>query len=162
MKKKTQFSSGINVGSASLAMVFSILCLTVFSVLSLITANNDYKLAEKNSSSLKEYYSADYNATEFANALITTYTSSSSAYNEETVNKHKDEYSLNEKNENGIITAAFSVPINEKTALSASLEIKNGKATILKWRIEDTYTQEYDTSLPVWNGEDSQGVDIIK
>ena len=47
MKKKTQFSSGINVGSASLAMVFSILCLTVFSVLSLITANNDYKLAEK-------------------------------------------------------------------------------------------------------------------
>ena len=159
MKKKTQFSSGINVGSASLAMV-SILCLTVFSVLSLITANNDYKLAEKNSSSLKEYYSADYNATEFANALITTFTSSPSADDEETVNKHKDEYSLNEKNENGIITAAF--PINEKTALSASLEIKDGKATILKWRIEDTYTQEYDTSLPVWNGEDSQGVDIIK
>ena len=95
MKKKTQFSSGINVGSASLAMVFSILCLTVFSVLSLITANNDYKLAEKNSSSLKEYYSADYNATEFANALITTYTSSSSADDEETVNKHKNEYSLN-------------------------------------------------------------------
>ena len=55
MKKKTQFSSGINVGSVSLAMVFSILCLTVFSVLSLITANNDYKLAEKSSSSDSRY-----------------------------------------------------------------------------------------------------------
>ncbi len=162
MKKKSTFSPGINVGSASLAMVFSILCLTVFSVLSLITANNDYKLAEKSSSSLTEYYSADYNATEFANALTTTLGSFTSSDAEEIINNHKDEYSLTEKNENGIITADFSVPINEKTALSISLEIKNGKATILKWRAEDTYTQEYDTSLPVWNGEDSQGVDIIK
>ena len=42
VEQNTRQSSGINIGSASIIMVFSVLCLTVFAVLTFVTANNEY------------------------------------------------------------------------------------------------------------------------
>ncbi|MBR5228687.1 MAG: hypothetical protein IKV96_02485 [Firmicutes bacterium] len=57
-------SSGINIGSASIIMVFVVLCMTIFSVLSLMTAVNEFDTAEKYASSVAAYYEADCNGDE--------------------------------------------------------------------------------------------------
>lgn len=62
MQQNERKSSGINIGSASIIMVFSVLCLTIFAVLTFVTANNEFKLAEKSSNAIKTYYEADTRA----------------------------------------------------------------------------------------------------
>ena len=51
---------GFNVGSASVIMVFAVLCLTIFSVLSLMTSNSDLRLSRRASKSIEDYYYAEY------------------------------------------------------------------------------------------------------
>ncbi|MBC8532017.1 hypothetical protein [Gehongia tenuis] len=49
----------IRISGVSLIMVLMILCLTVFAVLSLITARSEWKLAEKSVGFTKSYYEAE-------------------------------------------------------------------------------------------------------
>ena len=53
--KAERRSVGINVGSASIVMIFAVLCLTVFSTLSFVTANHERKLAEKSALAVQHY-----------------------------------------------------------------------------------------------------------
>lgn len=55
---------GMNIGGSSLIMVFSVLCLTIFAVLTFLTANSEYKLANKSAQIIKNYYYADTLAVE--------------------------------------------------------------------------------------------------
>lgn len=57
--KAERRSVGIHVGSASIVMIFAVLCLTVFSTLSFVTANHERKLAEKSTLAVQQYYAAD-------------------------------------------------------------------------------------------------------
>lgn len=52
------------VGGTSLLVVFAVLCLTVFALLSLATVRSDTKLADASQRSVKEYYAADLQAQE--------------------------------------------------------------------------------------------------
>lgn len=62
MKQKTEFHFG--VGASSILMIFTVLCLTVFSVLTFSTARADQRLTEKALDGTKEYYAADRQAEE--------------------------------------------------------------------------------------------------
>lgn len=57
MDKKLKMSLGL--GGPSIIMIFVILCLTTLGVLSLTTANADWKLTTKNANFLTSYYDAD-------------------------------------------------------------------------------------------------------
>lgn len=57
MKPKNSFFPG--AGASSILMIFVVLCLTVFGVLSYVTANADGKISAKNGESVEAYYSAD-------------------------------------------------------------------------------------------------------
>ncbi len=45
---KSEMKSGANIGSASLILIFIVLCLGTFGLLSLTSAKNDLDLAERN------------------------------------------------------------------------------------------------------------------
>lgn len=60
MKKKTRI--GLNIGTSSILLVFVLLCMVTFAILSFVSANADYKL----SSSLGERTSAYYEASNLA------------------------------------------------------------------------------------------------
>lgn len=54
MKEKKSFHIGI--GITSMLMIFVVLCLTTFGILSYTSANAEYKLTENNSNYVKSYY----------------------------------------------------------------------------------------------------------
>ena len=60
---------GLNVGSASIVMIFAVLCLTVFAVLSLLTARSELALAVRAADSVTDYYAADAHAVAIYDAL---------------------------------------------------------------------------------------------
>lgn len=62
MKKDKERSSFVNIGSSSLLIVFLILCLTTFAILSLSSAKSDYSLSERLAKHKSQYYEASSHA----------------------------------------------------------------------------------------------------
>ena len=60
MNKKKNF--GVNIGSASILLIFVIICLVSFAVLSIVSANADNKLTQKVLDRTTAYYEACNNA----------------------------------------------------------------------------------------------------
>ncbi|MDF1494714.1 hypothetical protein [Caproiciproducens sp. CPB-2] len=56
MRRKGNFHLG--VGASSILMIFVVLCLTTFGVLSYVTANADNKISTKNAETVENYYAA--------------------------------------------------------------------------------------------------------
>lgn len=71
---------GINVGSASILLIFVILCLISFAVLSIVSSNADHKLTQKVLARTSTYYDACNTAQEslarLDNVLSTQYSTS--------------------------------------------------------------------------------------
>lgn len=66
---KKQPAFGINIGSASILLIFVILCLVSFAVLSIVSANADNKLTQKVLNRTTSYYEACNNAEEALAAI---------------------------------------------------------------------------------------------
>lgn len=66
MNKNKKQASFINIGSSSLLIIFLILCLATFAVLSLSSAKSDYSFSQK----LAEHKTAYYNASSQAELIV--------------------------------------------------------------------------------------------
>jgi len=137
-KPKQHKSAGVNIGSASLVMVFVVLALTIFAVLSLVSANNELRLSAKFSESVKNYYAADYKACTIIETIENKVDS-------------KTAIDLPEVLFEGSI-GSFSVPINDYQDLCVEVDISDIQLQILSWQVKNTMKQVYDNSVPVWTG----------
>lgn len=138
------------VGGSSIIMVFAVLCLTVFAVLTLMTAKTEFDTSQRLNESIKNYYRADHKASEFVAAL-------QSADNiieiQVIANKNGAVCEAMTDTDSGIfLFVDYSVPIDESQDLSIRLEITPGSNTevcinIVKWI--SVYTDEWssETSL---------------
>jgi len=115
--------NGAGIGSASLTLIFAVLCLAVFSLISHTAAANDMALAKAEAALVKGYYEADALAEQLAAEV------------------------------EGTGRTEFSVAVSQSRELYVILDIKEDTADILAWRIRDTGEWRPDTSLPVWPGE---------
>jgi hypothetical protein len=62
MAKKSKFSANPGTGISSILMIFVVLCITTFGVLSFVSARADLKLTEANAQTVQTYYSAEEKA----------------------------------------------------------------------------------------------------
>lgn len=62
MKQNKQQSTFVNIGSSSLLIVFLVLCLTTFAILSLSSAQSDYSFSKRSAEHKTEYYEASSRA----------------------------------------------------------------------------------------------------
>jgi len=139
-------STGINIGSSSILMIFVVLCLVAFSSLSIVSANSDYLLSQKLAQKTTAYYEAcnlaENSLASIDETLQTCYNSSDS----------KESYF----SKTGYSTS-FYIPIYELLSLYVEIKPsypeKNGDLfyTIQSYKVEITGTLEIDDSLPVIN-----------
>jgi hypothetical protein len=150
-RKKAKKSHGINTGSISLIMIFTVLCLTVFAILTLVSANAEYKLCVKYSESIKEYYENDYNASEFINTVC-KYSSESSS-DDDIMRKVQGEADYASMvGDILVIEKAFS--ISENFELAVTLEVANGKVEIVSYiynAISDMAEPQFN--INIWTGD---------
>ena len=62
MKRNKQQTTFVNIGSSSLLIVFLVLCLTTFAILSLSSAQSDYSFSKRSAEHKTEYYEASSRA----------------------------------------------------------------------------------------------------
>ena len=159
MKKGNQ-QSFVNIGSSSLLMVFLVLGLVVFAILSLSTAKSDSAFAEKQAAHRSEYYEACNTAEDIVADV-------SRAMNGETVGTARSdiqEYLTSYRHDDIALTPGtdeesaapiltFSVPINESQELSVELALDFTSRMIednvrrTKWQVVSTDEWESDDSV---------------
>ena len=129
-------SGGVS-GAVSLVMIFCVLCLAVFSVLTLATADREAKLSEMTARSAEEYYRADHDATVIAAALRSG--SPIPADLDVAIAWDGD-------------TASFRLPVSDSLGLDVALSIHGGTYEILRWQTVYTGSWEPDEFLDLWDG----------
>ena len=142
----------INIGSSSMLVVFIILCLVTFSVLSVASANNDRKYSEKIADRTTAYYEASNKAEELLSQIDDKLKQVYEQYNAGYLSQVPDVLtSIDGIDTSGFPSVSFSVPINDTQTLSVSLLIqipeKEGDTfyTITSWK---------EISTEVWNGDE--------
>jgi len=136
---------GIGVGSASIVLVFAVLCLTVFSLITLVVASNDKALVDAEVRLVVGYYEADALAELILADLLESETVPLSLRGVEIRTVWNDEL--------GIETIYFFCRISDITALYVHLALFEDHFYILSWRMSETDEWQYNPGLNVWAGE---------
>lgn len=121
------------VGVSSLLVIFAVLCLTVFALLSVSTVQADRRLSEASAAAVEGYYAADCMAEEILARL------------------RAGERPEGVREENGSCT--FACAISETQVLVVEAAVEGEEYRILRWQAVSTADWQADDSLPVWGGD---------
>ncbi|MBQ7796631.1 MAG: hypothetical protein IJ374_08755 [Lachnospiraceae bacterium] len=130
MNKKQGFSLPV-VGGSSLLVIFAVLCLTVFALLSLSTVLADQRLGSASVEAVSSYYEADTRAEEIFARLR-------NGEMPEGVVKEADVY-------------RYACPISDTQTLHVELKCDGDSWMVLRWQAVAETTME-DSELSVWGG----------
>lgn len=143
-----------NIGTSSLILIFIILCLTIFGLLSLSSAGGDWKLAEKNAEAVRGYYQADSQAVEFA-AMVEEQLAQciQAASDEEYLELVKGKLGEFYREDTGSLQTDIEMPYGQmlRVELEPCREEETGYR-ILAWNVYHSVEYEIDQSRPVWTG----------
>ena len=130
MNKKMKFSPPV-IGGSSLLVIFSVLCLTVFALLSLSTALADKRLSDASVEAVREYYQADSQAEEIFARLRNGELPDAV---EQTGNRFW-----------------YQCPISDTQTLFVELENDGSRWIVRRWQAE-AETRMKESDLSVWGG----------
>lgn len=173
-KKKNSTAPFVNIGASSLLVIFLILCLITFAILTLTSARSDYTFSQKLADRKSDYYKANTKAEMWLDQIDTIFdeayqeaassdstfdTRSYQSYIQSHLNQLSKEqsipFSIHFASENS--TIAYYVAINEKQNLCITLTFSTSPDkgdtyyTISQWQI---------LSSKEWNGD--QTLDLKK
>ena len=132
MDKRRRFSPPV-VGGASLLVVFAVLCLTVFALLSVGTVQADRRLSDTAAQAVSDYYAADLKAEQLFAKL------------------RAGEIPEGISEENGAFR--YTCEISDTQMLCVTLQRDREDWRVLQWQAVSTVDWQEDDYLPVWDGE---------
>lgn len=135
-----------SIGSSSLILIFIVLCLATFSILSLGNARREDMLSEKNAAAVKAYYEADSQAEEFV--AMADRALKSGDGEDQAAEQLGSYYQADTK------TCRTDIPMNAGQALKVELALDWEARTyrVLKWNVYQQEVYEIDQSTPIWTG----------
>lgn len=128
--ERGRVSSGI--GGSLILIIFIVLTVTVFSVLTLVSARNELGTVNRTAKNSKNYYSAEKLAAEKCGELKNAL--SGLTENSDIVSAAINSGASASSDENGV-TVSFSVDIDEKRSLDTALRAEKGELKIISSKI---------------------------
>lgn len=127
------------VGGVSLLVVFAVLCLTVFALLSLTTVRADVRLADASAQAVSDYYAADCQAQEILARLRAGET--------------PDGVTWSSPMEGGETEYSYTVFISNTQELQVEVLVwPDGRWSVQRWQAAAAGGWEIDEGLEVWDG----------
>ena len=136
--------SGIGIGSTSLVLIFTILCLSIFCLISHTAAANDLNRARAEAELVVAYYQADALAERVLAEIIVAESIPSAIQGLQ--------ISTDTADGGNVQTAAFSCPMSERKELYVKLSKSADLYEVLAWKMQDTLAWSPDLGRPVWPG----------
>lgn len=142
-----------SIGSSTLILIFIVLCLATFALLSLSNAGGDRNLANKNADAVRTYYEADSQGEQFVQMVDQAV----KEVRKETSDQVKQQQKLAEKLGNyynaDSMTAETDIPMDFDQALHVELALGSQENYIIRsWRVFNQKDYEIDNKIPVWDG----------
>ena len=136
--------SGIGIGSASVVLVFAVLCLTIFALISYSAAANDKALMDVEVRLVKNYYKADTLAECILSELIAA----------DRIPDYVRGVKITARWDWDLMaeTAEFSCVVSDGKELYVKTVFYGDEYNILSWRMRNTGLWETEDDLPVWPG----------
>lgn len=192
MIKREERPLGLNIGSASIIMIFAILCLTVFSALSLVTSVSEKKTAQRFADETAAYYEADSEAVKIKNSIQAAIDAGSTPQQAAAANNAQ--YLTGQaaaalapqigpgtasasQTTSGPGTAGaspntppdaiitYNVPLSDNISRITAVLTYNSKTNTLEtlsWEKNNISEWSPDTDIDVWNGEDDPAENITE
>ncbi|MBQ1220845.1 MAG: hypothetical protein II301_02065 [Peptococcaceae bacterium] len=152
-KQDKQAGMGAQIGSASIVMIFAVLCLTIFAVLSFQTATHEQRLAQKTADAARAYYRADSIAEEtYGRICNLIFEAENQAENQERMIAELDAMQIQQIRTQDGTYLRYCVPIDDVQALEVQLWWTARELSVVTWRAIAATEWEYDESLQVWDG----------
>lgn len=154
-KKEKNQGAGAGVGYVSVMLIFAVICLTIFAVLSLKASLSDNSINERSGEFLKQYYAADTAAKEKLSKLndIAFEIKNSEFFEDEFEEKSKSIEGVAARRSTDGISVSFSVEINECQELSVNVLFdESGKYTVNKWQSRTVTIDDSNSHINVWDG----------
>ena len=137
------------LGGASIIMVFAVLCLTIFAVLTLLTADSERKISESYEKSVADYYRADTEATAFASILAKALkTDGIDGFHSAAAEVGAQPAAMDA---DGAPTVEKSFPIDGNQALRVVIAADGGSIRVDSWQVVFTGEWVPDDGLNLWN-----------
>lgn len=130
MKKKS-IGSTPAIGASSLLVIFAVLCLTVFALLSLSTVLAEQRISQSAAQSVSDWYSADLQAQEVFASL------------------RRGEVPAGVEQTDHIYR--YTVPISGTRFLEVAVKEEQTGWVVLRWQTV-AQPEEINETLPVWQG----------
>ena len=121
------------VGISSLLTIFAVLCLTVFTLLSVATVQANGRLGESARQAVTDYYEAD----SAAHGILAEI--------------RAGEIPDGVEEDNGVYR--FSCPISQTQQLCVEVAVTGTEYTVLRWQAQSIDLWQNDDKMPVWDGE---------
>lgn len=138
-------TTGLPIGGPTLLMVFVILCINIFAVISYMSALRDYNLSEKSAEMITNYYEADAEATRVLSDIAQDI-----KLNQDYLNKYKDINDFSISDEANTLTVKYKALIKKDIVLSVVVEFHKNSSNyrILEWKmINNKLIEENDSVL---------------
>lgn len=143
-KKKREGFAPPALGGSSLLVVFAVLALTVFALLSLSTVRADVRLGDAAAQAVTDYYAADVKAQEVLACLRGGQPA-------------PEDIEIVSQDWGPMWTALYSyaVPISDTQELQAEVLVdqSDGSYSVQRWQAVSVGEWDADTSLDLWDGE---------
>lgn len=138
--------NAVGLGGASLVLIFSVLCLAIFAVLALASANRERALTDRLKVSTDAYYAADSRAVEIEVKLREALARGETP-------SEIDGVPVAAQND----TYAYACPIDERRSLAVVLRASRNRLPFLlqplQWCETDTADWTPREELDVWKGD---------
>lgn len=153
-KRNHHAEMGAHVGSASIVMIFAVLCLTIFAALAFETSSYEHRLAEKSAAAAQAYYIADSMAEERYLQICQLL---QSGMEQDALYKELKAIDVAVELQGNQTRLYYAVPIDTAQVLQVVL-VQRADAVLYteQWNVASVTQWEYDDTLQVWDGTAEQ------
>ena len=145
----------VSIGASSLILIFIVLCMATFGLLSLSSAQGDLKLARRNADAVKGYYEADNEGQQWLKDVdgVLMEEMGKGQNSDQCTLEIKDRLGDLYDRETGLIST--DIPMDRGRSLRIELVLMCGEKRyeVKSWYVYNSEEYEIDTSMPVWGGE---------
>lgn len=136
MHKPARFY-GLPIGGPSLLMIFVLLCINIFAVVSYLSALQDYKLSEKTAEHILEYYAADSQAKKILASILSDFRQSPEKLSQEVMGIP---LSFEDNPSQDILQVTYAVPIQKDMLLETRIILskKDLSYEVTTWKVVNT------------------------
>lgn len=144
-EKKREGFAPPALGGSSLLVVFAVLALTVFALLSLSTVRADVRLRDATEKMVSGYYAADVKAQEILAKLRTGAPLPEDVEFETTISDYPDHSET---------IFSYSIPISDTQELQVEVLVEpDGSYQVRRWQAAAVGDWTFDDSLDLWDGD---------